>query len=107
MAATDALKTLRGKDYGAKPVDASAAAPAPSMETPRVIRLTDDEQKMFAQAQPGEDVGCEVHGTLDGEGGFRIMSVAPLGDAAEGNDESAMASQVMQRVAPNIAPSPS
>lgn len=106
MPASDVLKTLRGNGYGKtsdpKPDDGMDSGE--ENETPRLIKFTDDEQKAFAQAKPGEDLVCEVHGSLDGEGMFRVMSIGPMNG---GNDEMAMAGQVAQKVQPNIAPSPS
>ena len=51
----------------------------------------------------------EVHGTLESDGRFRVMSVSPLGGAQSygGSEEAGMAQQVAQRVTPSIQISPS
>lgn len=67
--------------------------------TSRIIKLTDDEQKLFEQANPGEDLACEVHGTLEKDGHFHVMSVGPLGG---GDEEKEMAGQVAEKVMPNM-----
>lgn len=86
---SDAGKTEKGMDSGEKNA------------TSRIIKLTDDEQKLFAQAKPGEDLACEVHGGLEEDGHFHIMSVAPLGGSSYG-DENKMAGEVARKVAPGI-----
>lgn len=110
MPATDVLKNFRQKNYASTSTDDAGKgmdSEKPN-ETPRIIKLTDEEAKAFANAKPGEDLACEVHGSMDGEGGFRVMSVGPMpGGNYGGDDEQKMAGQVMQRVVPNVAPSPS
>ncbi|HEX9504267.1 MAG TPA: hypothetical protein VF974_08205 [Patescibacteria group bacterium] len=109
MPATDVLRTYRDKGYAStspgNPDNSSGKKDGMDSgeqnQMPRIIKFTDDESKAFAQAKPGEDLACEVHGTLDGEGGFRIMSVAPLaGASAPAGSEQDMAGQVMQKVMP-------
>lgn len=111
MAATDVLKSLRGSGYGDKGSgNKDEMKPKDANSTSRVIKLTDDEQQAFADAAPGEDLACEVHGTLEADGHFHVMSVGPMGggdDDSQRPDQSDMASEVAQRVQPNIAPSPS
>lgn len=76
-------------------------------ETPRFISLTDDEKKSFAGSHPGEDLACEVHGTLEEDGHFHIMSVSPLNKQEGYGSEEEMAGQVAQRVTPTVQLSPS
>lgn len=109
MPAADVLKTLRGSQYNKTSQATDDSNPEKdaadeSSDTTRLIKLTDEEQKSIS-ANPGETVTCEVQGTLDGEGMFRVMSIEPSG--VENDDEKAMAGQVAQRVMPNIVPSPS
>lgn len=86
---------------------------SPEMDKPeemsREIKLTPDEMKAFKDAQPGSDLACEVHGMLESDGKFRVMSVSPLGggDSYGGEDQAGMASQVAQKVTPNVQISPS
>lgn len=72
----------------------------------RIINLTDDEMKTFQGTHPGEDLACEVHGTLEDDGHFHVMSVQPLGGAKD-YGEQGMAGQIAQRVTPTIQPAPS
>ena len=108
MAAVDELKNLRNKDYSSKGHSTSGDGmdSGERNSTPRIISLTDDEQKAFAQAKPGEDLACEVHGSLESDGHFHVMSVSPLGGSSYGS-ENEMAGQVAQKVMPQIQPSPS
>lgn len=109
MPAVDELKSFRGKDYSSKKDDKSDEGmdSGESNETPRIISLTDDEQKAFLQAKPGEDLACEVHGSLEEDGHFHVMSVAPMGGQPGYGGEKEMAGMVAQRVMPTIQPSPS
>ena len=107
MAVSEFLQKFREKGY---PKEEKGAGMDSGEEnsTSRTIKLSDDEQKSFAQAQPGEDLACEVHGTLESDGHFHVMSVSPMGGGSSyGDQEKEMAGQVAQRVQPNIAPSPS
>lgn len=114
MPASDFLKSMRSQGYkssGASNPGGEQKDPGmPGTDeqdnsTPRAIKLTDDEQKIFASVNPGDELTCEVHGSLQKDGKFQVMSVAPMGNAPEGENE--MAGQVAQRVMPNIVPSPS
>lgn len=114
MSAVDELKNLRAKGYSGKTStidgDKEGMDSGERNSTPRIISLTDDEQKAFAQAKPGEDLACEVHGSLEDDGHFHVMSVVPLQGSygqEQGTDENQMAGQVAQRVMPGIVPSPS
>jgi hypothetical protein len=107
MAVTDELKNIRGKGYGDKP-DAKASKGMDSGEensTSRIIKLSDEEQKAFAQAKPGEDLECVIHGTLEEDGHFHVMSVGPKDQMSQ--EEPDMASLVAQKVSPTTIPSPS
>lgn len=104
MNGTDVLKNLRSQDYGSKPGKSDDAQKDDSQTMTRIIKLTDDEQKMF-EGSEGE-VACEVHGTLEKDGHFHVMSVSPQGASAP-DEEKSMAGQVAQRVMPTIQPSPS
>ena len=107
MSAIDELKSLRSKGYDSgKPEKPGMDSGKPN-ETPRTIKLTDDEQKIFAQAQPGEDLACEVHGTYETDGKLLIMSVSPMGSGSIGNEENDMAAKVAMKVQPTMQPSPS
>jgi hypothetical protein len=103
MAVIDELKNLRAKGYDSKDQGMDSGE---KNETPRIIALTDDEKKAFANSKPGEDLACEMHGSLESDGHFHVMSVGPMGGQG-GMGEQEMAGQVAQRVQPNIAPSPS
>ena len=103
MAVTDELKNIRGKGYGEKPEKGMDSGEENS--TSRIIKLSDEEQKSFAQARPGEDLACEVHGTLEEDGHFHVMSVGPMGGSSSPEDD--MVTQVAQKVTPTIMPSPS
>jgi len=107
MSTVDVLKSYRNKDYGEKSDPKEGMDSGEKVETPRIISLTDDEKKVFAQAKPGEDLACEVHGTMEEDGHFHVMSVGPLGGDKGAGSEQEMAGQVAQRVMPNIVPSPS
>ena len=104
MAVTDELKNIRGKGYGDKPEKGMDSGEQNS--TSRIIKLSDDEQKAFAEAKPGEDLECVVHGTLEEDGHFHVMSVNPP-EGQSYDDESRMAGMVAQKVTPTIQPSPS
>lgn len=106
MSAADELKKSRERDYQAPKMD----DPDEGNDTSRIIKLSDDEQKSFANAKPGQELACEVRGNLEEDGHFHVMSVKPLGGAqsyGEGNDENQMAGQVAQLVRPQMMPSPS
>lgn len=104
MSAVDELKKARSKNYPDQMGD-----PDEPVETSRIIKLSDDEQKTFEGTKPGEELACEVRGNLEEDGHFHVMSVKPLGGASsytEGNkDENGMAAQVAQRVQPQLMPS--
>lgn len=111
MAAVDELKNLRSKGYSpkesfGKPDQNSGKPEEDESSTTRIIKLTDDEQKTFSGSKPGEDLTCEVHGSLEDDGHFHVMSVSPMNGASD-YTEQGMAGQVAQRVMPNIVPSPS
>ena len=108
MAYADALKKYRdsGKD-GSMPDKKDEGMDSDEQNsTTRIIKLSDDEQKAFASANPGEDLACEVHGSLEKDGHFHVMSVQPMGGAGS-YDESKMAGQVAQLVRPETQISPS
>lgn len=112
MAASDFLKKFRKDSYAGNPGqdDAQPEKPEePEAEMSREIKLTDDEMKTFKSAKPGEDLSCEVHGSLESDGRFRVMSVSPMGggDSYAGNDQQGMAQQIAQRVSPSVQISPS
>lgn len=108
MAASDFLKKFRKEDSG------DTGGEKPSLGKPeesgekmsRELKLTGDEMKAFADAQPGQDLACEVHGTLEGDGRFRVMSVSPVGggESYGGPDENGMAQAIAQRVSPGMQP---
>lgn len=111
----DALKRFRGAGYSGKAAPATDAdvdqedtdSPDPSQKV-RTLSLTDDEAQAFQDVKPGQDVACEVHGTINGDGSFSVLTVAPLNaKSAYGEDEADMASQVAQRVTPSVQISPS
>ena len=70
----------------------------------REIKLTDDEQKAFQDSAPGSDLSCEVHGTLESDGRFRVMSVSPMGGGGSygSEDEKGMADAIAQKVSPGM-----
>jgi hypothetical protein len=103
MSITDELKSLRGKGYSPKEEDKGMDSGIKN-ETPRIIALTDEEKKGFENSNPGEDLSCEVHGTLESDGKFRVMTVSPMGGSYNEKD---MAGQVAQKVMPMTMPSPS
>lgn len=104
MPAADVLKTLRGSAYQKSSPDEKGMDAGEPNETPRIISLTDDEKKAFEQAKPGDDLACEMHGNLEEDGHFHVMSVAPMGGGAQpGVDEKQMAGQVAERVMPGMA----
>lgn len=111
MPAVDALKSFRSNGYGSKPEpengEKTGMDSAEENSTSRIIKLSDDEQKAFANAKPGDDLACEVHGTLEDDGHFHVMSLAPMGGGDSYGDDKEMAGQVMQRVMPGVVPSPS
>jgi hypothetical protein len=75
-------------------------------ETPRIIALTDEEKKSFESSNPGDDLECIVHGSMAGDGKFRVMSVTPSNPKGYGG-ESEMAGMVAQKVQPMTQISPS
>lgn len=109
MGFSDYLKKFRKDDYSGKSSDdKSEGKPEESgPEMSREIRLTDDESQAFKDAKPGSDLSCEVHGTLESDGRFRVMSVSPMGGAEEYGDENGMAQQIAQKVTPTVQISPS
>ena len=98
MAVTDELKNMRGGGYMSKPDKGMDSGKENS--TSRIIKLSDDEQKAFAQAKPGEDLECVVHGTLEEDGHFHVMSVNPPEGQSYG--EEPQASDIAQRM--NLPP---
>ena len=94
--------TMRGKGYGEKSEKGMDSGEKNS--TSRIIKLSDEEQKSFEGAKPGEDLECVMHGTLEEDGHFHVMSVGPKEQGMEEND---MANMVAQKVTPTIMPSPS
>ena len=106
MAIGDILKKFRGGDDGDKAPPKDKKESEAEGTTPRLIKLSDEEQKAFEGSKPGEDVAAEVHGTLDGDGMFRVMSLAPSGGMKPPEQmEQDMAGQVAQKVSPTIQPS--
>jgi len=106
MAYTEELKNLRKKGYAEKS-DKEGMDSGEINETPRIISLTDEEKKAFENAKPGEDLACEVHGSLEDDGHFHVMSVGPMGGTPNAGSEKDLAGMVAQRVSPTIQPSPS
>jgi len=109
---SDYLKKFRKNDYSAKPDDdAKKGTGDKGEDSPdemsREIKLTDDEMQAFKDSQPGSDLACEVHGTIESDGKFRVMSVSPLGGGESYGDENGMAQQVAKRVTPTVQISPS
>lgn len=110
MPASDVLRNLRGKGYSdnSKPSTEKGMDSGEPNSTSRIIKLSDDEQKYFADSHPGEDLACEVHGSLESDGHFHVMTVSPLNGESYGEEnQDDMAKQVMTRVQPNVQPSPS
>jgi hypothetical protein len=104
MAFTDALKSMRGKDYSdGKNKGMDSGEPN---KTPRIIKLSDEEMKGFENSKPGEDLACEVHGSLEEDGHFHVMTVGPM-NGSYGEDENKMAGEVAQKVTPTVQLSPS
>lgn len=102
---SDSLKKFRGGNYqGPSDEKQSSEKPKDSGHS-RSISLTDDEMQAFKSAQPGSDLACEVHGTLEGNGKFNVLSVSPLAGGTSYGDESDMANQVAQRVSPAVTAS--
>ncbi len=105
MAFSDYLKKFRKDDYSGNPGKdkTEPGKPEKSAEMSREIKLTDDEMQAFKDAQPGSDLACEVHGTIESDGRFRVMSVSPLGGGENyGGDENGMAQAIAQKVTPGI-----
>lgn len=100
----DYLKKFRGSGYSGK--SDKAEIPEESDENPdqksRIINLTDDEKKAFEGTKPGEDLGCEVHGSLQEDGSFNVMSVSPLGGKPGYGSEEEMAGAVAGKVMPGM-----
>lgn len=117
MAVADYLQKFRKGGYGSPDKGSDAPAGDDKPSTPRIISLTDDEKKepYFTNAKPGEDLVCEVHGTLESDGHFHVMSVHPMGQAGQtegaADSNQQMAEQVMNKIAPPMrmgtVPSPS
>lgn len=101
MSAIDKLKEMRQSEPKEKGMDSGE-----KNETPRTLKLSEEELKSFEQAKPGEDLACEVHGSLTGKDGmFRVMSVSPLN--GQGYEDKGMMDQLAQRVTNTTMPSPS
>lgn len=98
MAVADELKNIRGGGYLSKSDNGMDSGK--ENKTPRIIKLSDDEQKSFAQAKPGEDLECIVHGTLEEDGHFHVMSVSP--PEGESYGEEASPDDIAQRM--NLPP---
>jgi hypothetical protein len=108
MPLDDILKKFRDKDYSSDKKEDKGMDSGEKNETPRIISLTDDEKQNFAQAKPGEDLACEMHGTLEDDGHFHVMSVSPMGGGeSEEDGMQKMSQMVAQRVQPTMQPSPS
>lgn len=111
MAASDFLKSMRGQGYKGSLPEApdekkEGVESGDDSSVSRMLTLTEDELKAFEGAAPGEDVACEVHGRLEKDGNFHVMSVEPM-DSESYEGENEMAGQVAQKVMPQIVPSPS
>lgn len=109
MPISDVLKNLRSSGY-TKTQDDKTSKDVP--ESPRIIRLMDDEVKALEPTQkgPGEEIVCEVSGKLEKDGHFHVMSVrAPGGGGMD--DEKGMAAEVAGQAPPMMQqqtmPSPS
>ncbi len=106
MAASDFLKSFRGQGYKGSgnpgEMKKEGMDSGEQNSTSRIIKLTDDEQQAFASANPGEDLACEVHGTLEKDGHFHVMSVAPMGGAESYGGENEMAGDVAKSVMPGM-----
>ncbi len=110
MAASDFLKKFRNGDAEKPEKDnPESDKPEEPQGMSRELKLTGDEQKAFADAKPGQDLACEVHGTLEQDGRFRVMSVSPMGGGQGygGEDQAGMAQAIAQRVQPSVQISPS
>jgi len=107
MPASDFLKEARDDGYPTvKPPQKADSTgddndPDESPTTSRIIKLSDDEQKAFSNAKPGQELECVVRGNLEEDGHFHVMSVSPPGGASS-YGESQMADQVAQRVMPGM-----
>jgi hypothetical protein len=105
MPFSDELKNFRSKGYAEKGSGKDKEEGMDSgekNETPRIIALTDEEKDLFKDSHPGEDLSCEVHGTLESDGRFRVMTVSPMNGSY--GDEKSMAGQVAQKVMPSAMP---
>jgi len=102
----DQLQDFRKKGYLESDKKDEGMDSGEKNSTSRIIKLSDEEQKAFAGSKPGDDLACEVHGSMEADGHFHVMSVAPMAGASS-YDEDEMASQVAQRVQPTAQISPS
>jgi len=95
MAVHEALERVRTSDYGfGKDNDQESGSDEKDADSKsRVIQLSDDEMKGLAGyvGAPGEEVRCEVTGTLEEDGHFHVMSVSAPGGG--------MGQDAMQKVA--------
>lgn len=110
MSAIDELKKVRSQDYGPSASKPELEDPDEPNDTTRIIKLSDEEQKAFEGARPGQELRCEVRGNFESDGHFHVMSVSPMGggDSYEDSEgEGGMAKQVAQLVRPQLMPSPS
>lgn len=106
----DYLKKFRNNDYASKGADDQKNGSSDDKKDEghsRVISFTDDEKQMFQGTEAGSDLACEVHGQLDAEGKFRVMSIAPLSGGDGQGSEGQMANTVANRVTPTVQISPS
>ena len=108
MSAADMLEKFRKDGYGSDPDKKVDEDGYEKNSTSRIIKLSDDEVKMIGDRQPGDDITLKVSGNLEEDGHFHVMTVS-LDAPTEGDQdpEKQMASQVAQKVMPNILPSPS
>ena len=99
MPVTEELKNLRSKGYSSND---KSVKEVPS-ESPRIIKLSEEELKQFEGVNPGEEVYCKVGATYS-DGKMTVMSNEP---EDKENEEDDMVQEVAQRVQPTIQPSPS
>lgn len=96
MPASDMLKSSRAS-YLEK--DESKEKEEPN-NTSRTIMLSDDEQKAFQGSKPGDNLTCEVTGTIEEDGHFHVMTVNP--PAGKSYSGSPTPQDVMQRMVPGM-----
>ncbi len=103
MPISDVLKNLRSHGY-TKTGDDKTSKDAP--ESPRIIRLMDDEVKALEPYQkgPGEEITCEVSGKLEKDGHFHVMSVRAPGGGGGMDDEKEMAAAVAGQTPSMMSP---